>query len=200
MLILTSNGLSSESIIKNLKPLFENISKAVIVTTASEYKKNDWNIPRLKKELEIFDFSVDFFDFDVDNPEQLFNYDVIEIIGGNPFYLLKSMRNSNFNFLINRLIIKKILIGISAGSLVLQKNINLVALYSPELNNKTLLTDYTGMGITSLEVLPHYSKFLNKYNRFEEIAKEYELNNNCKIIRLNDGQCIIDNKNSFKVI
>lgn len=52
MLLLTSNGLSSESMMKKIKSLFTGLSKAVMVTTASiGYKEKDRHIPRLKAEL-----------------------------------------------------------------------------------------------------------------------------------------------------
>lgn len=195
VLILTSNGLSSELLMKSIKPLFANLSKAVIVTTASvEYKDNDWHIPRLKEELHTLGLSVNYFDFDCDAPQGLLQYDVIEIIGGNPFYLLKSMKKSNCGGVLNELSKSKILIGISAGSLVLQNNINLIAQYSPEMNQGVNLTDLTGFHLTDIEILPHYSKFLSRFDRFEERAKEYEEKEKRKIVRLNDGQGILIDK------
>lgn len=96
MLILTSNGLSSDNLIKRMTEYCSSLSKAVIVTTASVgYKENDWHIPRLIEELKTLGLSVEYFDFDFQDPKLLLNYDVIEINGGNPFYLLKSMRKTN---------------------------------------------------------------------------------------------------------
>lgn len=48
MLILTSNGLSSDKLLNRVKVLTESMKSAVIVTTASVgYKQNDKHIPRL---------------------------------------------------------------------------------------------------------------------------------------------------------
>lgn len=175
-----------------------SLSKAVIVTTASvRYKENDWHIPRLTEELKILGLSVEYFDFDFQDPKLLLNYDVIEINGGNPFYLLKSMRKTNCEVIMKKLIQEKIVIGISAGSIVMQKNINLIAQYSPELNNGVNLIDFSGLGFSPIELLPHYSRFLTKFERFEEIAKEYEIANNCEVIRINDGQAVIVNSDSY---
>jgi dipeptidase E len=175
MLILTSNGLSSESMIDRIKPLFTGLSKAVIVTTASVgYKENDWHIPRLKDELHSLGLAVECFDFDFDNPSKLLRYDVIEINGGNPFYLLKSMKMSNCEKILGELSKSKILIGVSAGSIVLQNNIELIAQYSPEMNQEVNLSDLTAFHLTDIEILPHYSRFLAQFERFEERAREYE--------------------------
>ena len=201
MLVLSSNGLSSDKLIKRMTEYCVSLSKAVIVTTASVgYKENDCHIPRLTEELKSLGLSVDYFDFDFQNPELLLNYDVIEIIGGNPFYLLKSMRKANCEAIMKKLIQEKIVIGISAGSMVMQKNINLLAQYSPELNDGINLTDFSGFGFSPIELLPHYSLFVTKFERFEERAREYEIANNCEVIRINDGQAVIVNSNEYLII
>jgi len=201
MLILTSNGLSSDSLIKRMKEYCVSSYKAVIVTTASiGYKENDWHIPRLTEELKSLGLIVDYFDFDFQDPELLLNYDVIEINGGNPFYLLKSMRKANCEVIMHKLIQEKIVIGISAGAIVMQKNINLIAQYSPEMNDVVNLTNFSGFCFSSIEFLPHYSRFTTKFERFEERAKEYEIANNCKVIRIDDGQGVIVNSDDYLII
>ncbi|GKU25108.1 Type 1 glutamine amidotransferase-like domain-containing protein [Clostridium folliculivorans] len=105
MLILTSNGLSSDNIIKKMKEYCDSLSKAVIVTTASvEFKENDWHIPQLTEELKSLGLLVDYFDFDFQRPEVLLNYDVIEINGGNPFYLLNAIKRANCEDIMEKLI------------------------------------------------------------------------------------------------
>jgi dipeptidase E len=201
MLILTSNGLSSDNLIKRMEQECLLLSKAVIVTTASVgYKENDYHIPRLTQELNSLGLSVDYFDFDFQNPKLLLNFDVIEINGGNPFYLLRSMRKTKCEAIIKKLIEEKIVIGISAGSIIMQRNINLIAQYSPELNEGINLTDLSGFGFSSIELLPHYSRFVLKFEKFEEKAKEYEITNNCKVIRINDGQAVIENSGGYLII
>lgn len=202
MILLTSYGLSSKDLIDYMKKYISNdIKKAVIITTASlEYKEKDWHIPRLVTELGLLGLSVEFFDFDIQKPEDLYKYDVIEINGGNPFYLLKAIRNSKGEQVLAEIAKSKVLIGISAGSVVLQKNIELVYKYSPELNRNVCLSDLRGLGLTEIEILPHYHKYINKFERFEEKAAEYERNNNCRVIRIDDGQGIFVNEGGYKLL
>lgn len=202
MILLTFNGLSSKDLIDYMKKYISNdIKKAVIITTASlEYKEKDWHIPRLVTELGLLGLSVEFFDFDIQKPEDLYKYDVIEINGGNPFYLLKAIRNSKGEQVLAEIAKSKVLIGISAGSVVLQKNIELVYKYSPELNRNVCLSDLRGLGLTEIEILPHYHKYINKFERFEEKAAEYERNNNCRVIRIDDGQGIFVNEDGYKLL
>ena len=193
MLILTSNGLSTENLRESVKQYFANKLRAVIVTTASvEYKESDWHIPRLTQELSYFNLSVDFFDFDSDDLDKLLDYDVVLINGGNPFYLLKSIKDHNAIDVLIKVAKVKILIGVSAGSIVMQNNINLIAGYSPEMNENVNLNDLTGLSLTNIQILPHYKPFINKFENFEERAKLFEKESDCSVIRINDGQAVLD--------
>ena len=201
MIILTSNGLSSEKLLNETQKYVSQNMKAAIVTTASVgYKEKDWHVPRLKSELEQIGLTATCFDFEFESPQFLFQYDLVEIIGGNPFYLLNQVRLRDAKNIFSEIAKNKILIGISAGSIVLQKNIDLIAQYSPEMNNDIQLKDLTGLALTNIEILPHYQRYLSRFDRFEERAKEYEQSNNCSVIRINDGEGIfITDTTSYKV-
>ncbi len=191
MIILTSNGLSSDALLREAGKFVIAQGKAVIITTASlGYKEKDWHIPRLTKELEQLGLSVAYFDFDFEDAEALLSYDVVEILGGNPFYLIKHLKQAENSAVIQKIAEEKVLIGISAGTLVLQRNIRLVAQYSPEMNEEVGLTDLSGLGLTDLEILPHYHRYMERFERFEELAQQYEKDNGCKILRLDDGEAI----------
>lgn len=201
MIILTSNGLSSKELLESTRKRIKNCSKAVIVTTASVgYKEKDKHIPKLISELRSLNLSVDFFDFDIDNPNVLLNYDVVEINGGNPFYLLKSMKLSHCKDILQEIADARVLIGISAGAIVLQNNIDLIAQYSPEMNDEVLLSDFSGLSITEQQILPHYSRFLDRFENFEDRAKQFETEHNCNIIRLNDGHGVFVSNNTTQIV
>ena len=88
---------------------------------------------------------------------------------------------------------RKILIGWSASAFVFGPSLELVNLYSPEMNYMNL-TDLTGLSLSSIEVLPHYSRFLSKFQNFEETCKAYEKEHSVTVFRLNDGDGIfVDN-------
>lgn len=193
MLILTSNGLSSDKLLNRVKVLTESMKSAVIVTTASVgYKQNDKHIPRLTEELSSLGVSVDFFDFDKDKPKNLIEYDVIELNGGNPFYLLKSIQQANCYDILKEIVKNKIVIGISAGALVFQSNIELFYKYTPNLNDDVGLKDFSALNLTDVNILPHYHRFLKQFDNFEQTAFAYEKQKNIKLIRLDDGQGVID--------
>ncbi len=191
MIILTSNGISSNKLVNDMQPYTNNLHKATIVTTASfPYKENDKHIPRITEELKQFGMSVEYFDFDNDNPEWLLEYDVIEINGGNPFYLIKSIRNAGAEALMKQIAKEKLLIGISAGSIIMQPRMDLIAEFTPEMNDAVGLTDFSALDIVDVEIIPHYHRFIHRFENFEKRIKKYEADNDCSILRIDDGEGI----------
>ena len=62
----------------------------------SEYKEKNYHVERLTNELRMLGLSVECFDFDNQLPTELMQYDVVELIGGNPYYLLNSIQKNCF--------------------------------------------------------------------------------------------------------
>ena len=88
----------------------------------------------------------------------------------------------------------KVLIGWSAAAFVFGPTLELVNGYSPEMNFFGL-TDIKGIELTKVEVLPHYSKFKKRLDRFEERCSDCEEAHGIEVIRINDGEgVLIDNK------
>ena len=200
MLILCSNGLSSNKIVTSLQEKFKGLkTSALVVTADNEYKENNYHVDRCIEELKSLNLSVDIFDIDSKNPKLLLKYDVVEFIGGNPFYLLNSIRIHKVENVLKQLAKEKILIGWSASAFVFSPSLELVNKYSPELNFLNL-KDLNGLSLTSLEVLPHYSKFIDRFDNFEEICSTYEKDKNIKVIRLNDGDAIFIDGNNVKIV
>lgn len=203
MIILTSNGLSSPVLIDIVKQDVQekNYKKAYIIVTADhEYKQHNWHVERLRNELKSCNLTVELFDFDQDKPAVLNDADVIEINGGNPFYLLDRLKkNDMMQYFYDFAAQGKLLIGMSAGSFVLQKNIELVSIYSKDMNFLSV-SDLTGMNLVSFEILPHYSRFINRFEQFEEKCKAYEAENNVSVIRLNDGEAVVAYESGYDII
>ena len=191
MLVLCSNGLSSNKLLSFMKERVVDCKTAALVVTAdNEYKEKNYHVQRCIKELESLNLMVDTFDLDKQSPELLLNYDVLEFIGGNPFYLLHAIRQSNATDILKDFAEKKILIGWSAAAFVFSPTLELVNGYSPEMNFVGL-TDLNALALTKVEVLPHYNKFITRFEQFEEKCSAYEKEHNTIVIRLNDGDGVI---------
>lgn len=188
MLVLCSNGLSSENLMKAMSERTKNCNTAAVVVTAdNEYKEKNYHVNRIVGELESLNLCVDILDLDKIPAKNLLDYDVVEFIGGNPFYLLNSIREHNAIDILKTLAGTKILIGWSASAFVFGPSLELVNMYSADMNFLNL-KDLRGIKLTDIEVLPHYDRFLNKFDRFEERCRLYEKEHSVKVIRLNDGE------------
>ena len=191
MLILCSNGLSSDRLLAYVsKKSVGCDSSAIVVTADNEYKEKNYHVSRCIKELETLNLSVDIFDLDKQPVELLLNYDVVEFIGGNPFYLLHSIRKHHASETLRFLACNKLLIGWSAAAFVFSPTLELVNTYSPEMNFPGL-TDLRGLALTNVEVLPHYSRFMTKFEHFEERCRAYEEKHSVTVTRINDGEGVI---------
>ncbi len=199
MLVLCSNGLSSVELISRVREKLSDCKTAALVVTAdNEYKENNYHVQRCVAELESLNLKVDLFDLDKQAAEELLSYDVVEFIGGNPYYLLHAIRNSHAESVLRDIAESKVLIGWSAAVFVFSPTLELVNRYSPEMNFMGL-TDLTALGLTNIEVLPHYSKFLHRFDQFEEQCLAYEEGHRVKVIRLNDGDGVILDSESTEI-
>lgn len=188
MLILCSNGLSSNEILSYTKSMINNCKTAALVVTAdNEYKESNYHVSRCITELESLNLNVDIFDLDKQPADLLLDYDVVEFIGGNPYYLLHSIREHKATEILKDIAKYRILIGWSAAAFVFSPTLELVNCYSPEMNFLGL-TDLRGLSLTQVQVLPHYDKFLSRFDKFEEKCCAYEKEHNVNIIRINDGE------------
>lgn len=191
MLILTSNGLSCADLIARATPYLIGKRCALVTTASADFKEKDWHVPRLTEELmQCCAASVECFDFDEQTPGELLSCNAAMLIGGNPFYLLHSIRRNGFADALCTLSRSGTLIGVSAGSLVLTPSIAIIAQYTPEMNDAVGLEDFSGLALFDQEILPHYSKFLTRFALFEERAQQYEREHGTKLLRISDGEAI----------
>ena len=160
---------------------------ALVVTADNEYKESNYHVSRCTAELESLNLNVDVFDLDKQPAELLLDYDVVEFIGGNPYYLLHSIRENNAAEILRDIAMNRVLIGWSAAAFVFGPTLELVNCYSPEMNFLGL-TDLRGLSLTQVQILPHYNKFLSRFEKFEERCCGYEKEHNVRVIRINDGE------------
>ena len=190
MIMMTSDGLSSGRLLQEAKRYVRPGRAALVVTADPVYKEKNYHVPRLTRELEALGLSVEIFDFDTQMPRELRDYGVVEMIGGNPYYLLHSIVTHGFAGVLAELSQDRCLTGCSAGSVVMTPTLKLIDQYTPEMNIVGL-EDLTALGLASVQILPHYSKFLARYERFEDRCAQYEQENQCSVIRLNDGEAVL---------
>ncbi|MCX6785187.1 MAG: Type 1 glutamine amidotransferase-like domain-containing protein, partial [Candidatus Komeilibacteria bacterium] len=121
--------------------------------------------------------------------DDLKNVDVIYVCGGNTFYLLKKMRESDFDQLLPSF--NGLYLGVSAGSIVVGPNIEVSG---PWDENDVNLSDTTGMNIVNFAVIPHYQ------TKEHAIVENLKNKASYEIVPLTDNQAILINGNDKIVI
>ncbi len=195
-LLVTSAGFNSINnyVSKDNIELFKKISngkKVVIVANAAPPESGNYIARENVKEnfLKVGATKVDIVDLNKDNVSTILDYDVIYGLGGNVTHLINLINNTNYKELLIEFLKKGVYIGESAGSIILSRNVKWY--YDIQKGTKpkydVILDSYDGIGLIDINVFPHYQR-LDK-ERQDKITK-YEIDNNIKITRLNDGEII----------
>ncbi len=196
-LLLTSHGFSDEPVRKAFLKLLDkpvkNLTAAIITTASVDHKENNKYAVSTKEYFEKLGFKeVEFADIEFDDPNILKNFDFIYINGGNTFYLLHHLKKSGADEVLKEIADKAILVGTSAGAVVLGPDTKIAAEFDDE-RNTVGLKDFSALDLTDIIVIPHYREEL------ESDIKNFEKENSCKVTRLKDGQAvsIMGNKVEF---
>jgi dipeptidase E len=203
MLILTSNGLSSSSIIQEFQSLFKKSKKSVgiVVTADPVYRERDFHAVQAMRIFESIGFHTSFLDLDFDSSERFFQFDVIYFIGGNPYYLLRALRKTQSEAILRQCMKQGCVIsGASAGSMVLINGLAVIDEFDPQLNNKIEISDIRGLQLAAIDICPHYTRFQTKYVNFEERLSRLEHKQGVVIQRLNDGEALVIEKQFVRMI
>ena len=198
-IIVTSGGFNSinnyvsDENIELFKKISEGKKVIVIANAAPEGSGNYIARENVKENfLKVGAVSCDIVDLDKDNVDTILNYDVIYMLGGNVGKLIELNHNTNIKELIIKFLEKGIYIGESAGSMILSKDVKYI--YDLKKGTKpkysVVYDSYDGFGFIDYYILPHYQ---NEDEMMDEKVKNYELSNNIKLTKLNDGEIILCN-------
>ncbi|WP_261134200.1 Type 1 glutamine amidotransferase-like domain-containing protein [Bacillus sp. Marseille-Q3570] len=125
----------------------------------SQYDATKHYFNRMKPNLQRFGFD-QFVYFDIDkeyepeNLEALSSCDAIYLSGGNTYYFLKNLRSRNMmSFLQDFVKTGGVLIGVSAGAMMMSPTIEVAQFLDP---NDVRLTDFEALNLAQLHFLPHF--------------------------------------------
>ncbi len=204
MIFLTSNGLTSENLKSEFLTAIENCGKkcAVIPTAMEKDKDKDVWLEETKNKLSRFGLECDFFYFDIGENDKLYDYDIIYICGGNVFYLMQVIKQCYAEETLRKLAKNKVVVGVSAGSLIMQENLELIRELIPRMNKRVKLKNLTALNVTNgIEHLPHKTRYTDIIDAFEKRVKTYERKAGHKVVCLEDGQgIIIDGENHREIL
>lgn len=189
-LLLTSDGISSRKLIKETKKLLERpASKTKVLVMHTLLKKSYMKYVR-KVDAQLRKLGIkskNIFHANITNnvtaPKQ--DFDVFYSCGGNSFYILDRVRKTGFDKVIKKFIKKGgLYIGVSAGSILVSKSIELAGWSKDWDVNYIGLKNLNGLRITPIVIFPHFTAREDKMVRSFEKAKY-------NVVRLKDKQALL---------
>lgn len=196
MILLTSDGITSLQLEEEIRNALVIVSgKAALVPTAScRYKEKDDNVPVLSEIMRRMGLESECVDVEFQDAASLLAYDVVILMGGNPFYLRKHLKKwKNSTQILTELANHHVLVGISAGSMVLGETMEFACSIEPgTIEEVGGDLDCSGFGIVPLNIMPHYLAYLTVYPHTKELLDNYmeETGRSIRMINDKEGICI----------
>lgn len=198
-IILTSksNQIATNELDEFLpKPLSE--SKMLFITTGLK-KSSDLNYIEQQKQI-MNNLTTPYKEYDIGGKSKeelkkaLSQVDVVYVVGGGAFYLLKSARESKFDEVLKELFPKGLVfIGLSAGAYIACPSI-IMKTWSGRNSNQFGLTDFTAMNLVPFLLKAHYVPEMKEM--LEEKSKSLDL----PIRVLNDNQALVIRDEKIQLI
>ena len=161
-IVLSSCGIINE----NLKGEFYKLlnkeiekTKVLYITTAIDGEDDSdtsWIAEEFKTILDLGIKKENIKEYKMDYEIDLSLYDMIYMMGGNTFYLLKKIRDTKFDIKLKEAINNSIVyVGSSAGSIILGNTIELALAYD---KNHVNLVNFTGLKLIDGIIVPHANR------------------------------------------
>ena len=199
-ILLTSNGFHNETKrSKEIDKAFEEVARnksVAIILNATKEGSNVKNIKAVKANFEKIGAQVvDLITINTENITDIFKYDVIYTMGGDPRILLDDFWECNFKQYLIKFLEKGIYIGESAGSMVLCDNLKWVWDIKKGTKPKydILPKTFEGLNLVKERIYPHHNTISEEQKtKIDNYEKQYKI----KITRIDDGEFIWENGES----
>lgn len=166
-LILASQGFTTEEMATEVAKIVgkpaSDINIAIINETACELaaeKSKRWLIKELSNIENYIGGRIDFVNFKSHSKEEirnrLMNADLTYIVGGKQHIYSKLFHETNTIDLIKEVAEKRVIMGTSAGSIVLGKQIISPKFWEKRYNTKLENYEYQELGLVDFNIIPHF--------------------------------------------
>lgn len=177
-LLLTSAGITNESIAKSLDSLIsiprEKLKIAFVPTAANKEPGNkDWFFKQIRDLSENGYSWIDIVDFsaaDIEWEQRLSQCDAIFIGGGNTFHLLSMSKQYKFDEWIKDNLETKVFIGASAGSILFTPTIGIATVEPGDINYSNI-SNFDALCIVNFEISPHTPEIVSYQSNQEYVEK-----------------------------
>jgi len=201
-LLLTSAGFENPKIGEEfLKLVDKPVSeiKVLFIPTAARTKEELFYVGKSKEELIGVGINGEnLINFNLDrelSEEELNKIDVIYVCGGNTFYLLFKVKESNFGDKIIELVNMGIVyVGASAGSILAGPDIEISGRGDKWDKNDVGIKDLTALNLTKEIISPHYA------DEEKEIIDKFEEETGKRVTPLRDDQALLIVGDNVKIL
>ena len=209
-LFLLSKGLVSDALKAHFVSFIgENratVTVAVIPNAINSEEKMFSKTEKVKKRFVTIGFDtskISLFNIETTNPAQLLNYDLIYILGGNPFLLLEKLKATQTDSILQEFAaLGKTIMAYSAGVLILGKDLNMMNDLDDLLGfNEIELENLDGLALYhDFKIFPHYDEFTEEVDGLKEAIEIYQQENQVKLFLISDDQGIIYENGKARLI
>jgi dipeptidase E len=138
--------------------------KVIFIPTASIHEKVTFYVDADKKTLTELGLIIDELEISTASADEIVNKissaDYIFVEGGNTFFLLQELRRTGTDKLIKKHINKgKLFIGVSAGSMIVSKDIEYVKHMNDTSVAENLKNNFKALSVVDFYVVPHFTNF-----------------------------------------
>lgn len=207
--ILASQGFTTDEIEQEVAIIVGKPAKEINIAIINESaylidksKSKRWLINELANIERHIGGRIDFIDFYMQSldeiRERLFNADLIYIVGGKQHIYSKIFNETSTADLIKEIAKEKVVMGTSAGSIVLGKQIQSEKFWKERYNCKMDDFEYKELEIVSFNIVPHYMREDHK-QWTNEFFKDVLSDNPFPVYAITDKQAVayIDGKIKF---
>ena len=207
--IMASQGFTTDEIQNEVALIVRKPAKEINIAIINESayvidktKSKRWLINELANIEKHIGGRIDFIDFYMQSideiRERLFNADLIYIVGGKQHIYSKLFNETNTVNLIKEVADKKVIMGTSAGSVVLGKPIESKLFWEKRYNCNLEDFEYEELGIVPFNIIPHYMREDHKHLT-KEFLKDVLSDNPFAVYAVTDKQAVayIDGKVKF---
>jgi len=196
-IILTSCGIINNNLKEEFyKLLTKDIQdiKVLYITTAIDGEfgtDTEWIKAEFQTILDLGIKEENIKEYKMDYDLDLSHYDIIYMMGGNTFYLMKKINDTQFGLKIKKAINNGIIyIGSSAGSIIIGNTLELALPYD---KNEVNLQDFTGLKLIDGIIVPHANRKKEFIDEKRKLYKE-------KVYGISDEHGIVITENKLKEI
>lgn len=189
-LLLTSQGTVNKVVRNKLVELVNtepNQCNLLFITTAANPIEKPSYMYRELESLKKLGFKINKFDLlgksKKEVEKEVDKSNVVFVIGGEPFFLLKEVRKSGFDRIIKKLNNDKLYVGASAGTYIACPSVEM-GLWKKPNRNTYGIKDFTGMGLVDFMVVAHYEE------KYKQLIQRKSKETPYKIYPLTDKQAI----------